>query len=146
MGLISRVSSRTYRKSNPKNIKKMQLFIQGSSQLSNISVSNEAEFITFLESTESNLESINLSVNGAPVEAFEELAEGNTVQVLTNYLVVKSTVLWRGLVRSRVRPLKSKLLRRRRPRPAGLRGGCSITGGLLLNLTLLVKRRDLTPR
>merc|ERR1712173_394051 len=76
MGLISRVSSRTYRK-NPK----MQLFVQGSSQLSNIEVASEAEFVAFIEKTETELDSITLSVNGVPVESFEELSEGNTVQV-----------------------------------------------------------------
>merc|ERR1711881_578964 len=71
MGLISRVSSRTYRKKSkrPNFFKKMQLFIQGSAQLSNIEVSTEADFIAFLEKTETNLES------------FEELSDGNTVQV-----------------------------------------------------------------
>ena len=59
----------------------MQLFIQGSSQLSNITINSEADFINFLEQTESNLEAITLSVNGAPIESFEELADGNTVQI-----------------------------------------------------------------
>merc|ERR1712018_194902 len=66
---------------NYPNLTKMQLFIQGSTQCYNIDVSTEAEFINFLESKESNMESITLSVNGAPVEAFEDLTDGNTVQV-----------------------------------------------------------------
>ena len=59
----------------------MQLFVQGSSQLSNIEVASEAEFVAFIEKTETELESLTLSVNGVPVESFEDLSEGNTVQV-----------------------------------------------------------------
>merc|ERR1712014_288256 len=75
MGLISRVSSRTYRQ-----LKKMQLFIQGTSQLSNINVSSEAEFFNFISQTEAS-DNLTFSVNGAPLEAFEDLAEGTTVTV-----------------------------------------------------------------
>merc|ERR1711981_724329 len=85
MGLISRVSSRTYRKNkNNKNslkLKKMQLFVQGTTQLHNISVESEAEFFNFISTTESTPENLTFSVNGVPVESFEELSEGNTVQV-----------------------------------------------------------------
>merc|ERR1712109_420419 len=70
MGLISRVSSRTYRKNQiksekPKTNPKMQLFVQGTTQLSNITVSNEAEFFNFIAETES----------------FDNLTEGATVTV-----------------------------------------------------------------
>merc|ERR1712038_2026394 len=70
MGLISRVSSRTYRKNQiksekPKTNPKMQLFVQGTTQLSNITVSNEAEFFNFIAETESS----------------DQLTEGATVTV-----------------------------------------------------------------
>merc|ERR1712179_260918 len=83
MGLISRVSSRTYRKKIKKSLKnfpKMQLFVQGTTQLSNIQVATEAEFFNFIAKTEESTE-LSFSVNGAPVESFEELTEGATVTV-----------------------------------------------------------------
>merc|ERR1712088_53691 len=82
MGLISRVSSRTYRKNQKslKNFPKMQLFVQGTTQLSNIQVATEAEFFNFIAKTEESTE-LSFSVNGAPVESFEELTEGATVTV-----------------------------------------------------------------
>merc|ERR1712173_25103 len=82
MGLISRVSSRTYRKNQKslKNFPKMQLFVQGTAQLSNIQVASEAEFFNFIAQTEQSTE-LSFSVNGAPVESFEDLTEGATVTV-----------------------------------------------------------------
>merc|ERR1711920_578211 len=82
MGLISRVSSRTYRKNQKslKNFPKMQLFVQGTTQLSNIQVASEAEFFNFIAKTEQSTE-LSFSVNGVPVESFEDLTEGATVTV-----------------------------------------------------------------
>merc|ERR1711872_478680 len=84
MGLISRVSSRTYRKKEifflQKNLK-MQLFIQGTQQLSNIEVNSEAEFFNFINASEENVDALYFSINGEPVESYEQLSEGATVQV-----------------------------------------------------------------
>merc|ERR1711963_1225456 len=80
MGLISRVSSRTYRKNQiksekPKTNLKMQLFVQGTTQLSNITVSNEAVFFNFIAETEAS-DNLSLSVNGAPVTVNAKLLGG----------------------------------------------------------------------
>merc|ERR1712039_522349 len=93
MGLISRVSSRTYRKNQiksekPKTNPKMQLFVQGTTQLSNITVSNEAEFFNFIAETEAS-DNLSFSVNGAPVESFDQLTEGATVTVNAKLLAGK---------------------------------------------------------
>merc|ERR1712076_111987 len=65
MGLISRVSSRTYRKKSQKNTKKMQLFVQGTQNLSNITVENESEF--FNQLNEGSTVQVNVRVLGGKV-------------------------------------------------------------------------------
>merc|ERR1739845_275624 len=80
MGLISRVSSRTYRNnSKPKKLT-MQLFVQGTQTLSNIDINNEVEFFNFINNTE-DASSVYFTINGEPVESFDQLTEGATVTV-----------------------------------------------------------------
>ena len=58
----------------------MQLFIQGTSKLSNVNVSNEAEFFNIISQTETS-DNLTFSVNGTPIESFEQLTDGATVTV-----------------------------------------------------------------
>merc|ERR1739849_52805 len=82
MGLISRVSSRTYRNNLVGKPKKptMQLFVQGTQTLSNIDINNEVEFFNFINTTE-DASSVYFTINGEPVESFDQLTEGATVTV-----------------------------------------------------------------
>lgn len=59
----------------------MQLFIQGTQQLSNIEVNSEAEFFNFINASEENVDALYFSINGEPVESYDQLTEGATVQV-----------------------------------------------------------------
>merc|ERR1712036_126184 len=78
MGLISRVSSRTYRLIN--NTLRMQLFIQGSA-LHVTEVNSEAELLEFVQKVESApLDQLQLTLNGAPFE-FSELEAEQTIHV-----------------------------------------------------------------
>merc|ERR1711997_1197391 len=77
MGLISRVSSRTYRY-NKKNLK-MQVFIQGSA-LRVTEVSNEAELHQFIAENEGPLDQLQITLNGAPFE-FSQLQAEQTIHV-----------------------------------------------------------------
>merc|ERR1711881_328093 len=58
----------------------MQLFIQGTNQLSNITINDETEFFNFIAKTENSTD-LTFSVNGAPIDSFDQLEDGNTVQV-----------------------------------------------------------------
>merc|ERR1712088_952329 len=58
----------------------MQLFVQGA-QLHNVEVSTEAEFFAFVQENEGNCDNLTFSMNGAPVESFDQLNEGCTVTV-----------------------------------------------------------------
>merc|ERR1739847_92603 len=82
MGLISGVSSRTYRNNLVGKPKKptMQLFVQGTQTLSNIDINNEVEFFNFINNTE-DASSVYFTINGEPVESFDQLTEGATVTV-----------------------------------------------------------------
>merc|ERR1712002_1408244 len=87
MGLISRVSSRTYRKSKQKRPKKstamVRAFISGS-QLSQGSFETEQELREFVAAQE-NTSDVNLYCNGAPLN-FASLVDGNTVTVVGKLL------------------------------------------------------------
>merc|ERR1711974_383075 len=76
MGLISRVSSRTYRSTTLI----MQIFIQGS-QLHLAEVSTEAELYQFIESVEGPVESLQLTLNGAPLTNFSEIQSEQTLHI-----------------------------------------------------------------
>merc|ERR1711981_522786 len=80
MGLISRVSSRTYRNNSKPKKPTMQLFVQGTQTLSNIDINNEVEFFNFINNTE-DASSVYFTINGEPVESFDQLSEGATVTV-----------------------------------------------------------------
>merc|ERR1712001_723588 len=70
-----------FSKKSQKIIKTMQVFVKGTQNLSNISVENEAEFFKFIQSSENNAESCYFTVNGQPIESFDQLTEGCTVEV-----------------------------------------------------------------
>merc|ERR1712147_60822 len=80
MGLISRVSSRTYRNNSKPKKSTMQLFVQGTQTLSNIDINNEVEFFNFINNTW-DASSVYFTINGEPVESFDQLSEGATVTV-----------------------------------------------------------------
>merc|ERR1712080_351808 len=85
MGLISRVSSRTYRRIFKSQISKtstnmVQVFLQGST-LSNVTVATEQDLFNAVTSQESaHLEQLTMSVNGAPFN-FETLNGGETITI-----------------------------------------------------------------
>merc|ERR1712168_443999 len=87
MGLISRVSSRTYRKSKQKRPKKstnmVQAFINGS-QLYQGSFESEQELRNFVAAQE-NCTELNFYCNGEPLN-FANLEDGNTITVVGKLL------------------------------------------------------------
>merc|ERR1711974_284725 len=82
MGLISRVSSRTYRFILTKIHKNHNMiFVRGSETLNIEKPATEAELFEIISNQEqAHIEQLTLSVNGAPF-AFESLQDGQTVQV-----------------------------------------------------------------
>merc|ERR1711879_547383 len=77
MGLISRVSSRTYRKLK---IKKMQIFVRGT-ETHTLEVNSQQELLDFVcKVEEANASELMLSVNGAPID-FSALEANQTVDI-----------------------------------------------------------------
>merc|ERR1711909_4339 len=79
MGLISRVSSRTYRSINNFEKIKMQIFVQGQ-ELLVANVNTEAELLQFIEQAEGPLAELLITVGGAPLD-FANLQNEQTVHV-----------------------------------------------------------------
>merc|ERR1712110_945459 len=122
MGLISRVSSRTYRfiltKIPYKN--NNMIFVRGSETLNIEKPATEAELFEIISNQEqAHIEQLTLSVNGAPF-AFESLQEGQTVQVAGKLFGGKVHGSLRVPVRSRARRQRSSQRRRKRRRPVAL--------------------------
>merc|ERR1739847_191827 len=84
MGLISRVSSRTYRfhqKIFTRKTQTMQLFINGTLEKYTISAVNEETLFDAIAEKEGDLNDLTYFCNGAPVDSFESLKEGSTIQI-----------------------------------------------------------------
>merc|ERR1712228_188227 len=83
MGLISRVSSRTYRLASQKTSKTslIMIFVRGSENTSIEMPATEAALFEHISAQEkAHMEQLTLSVNGAPFE-FGLLQDGQTIQV-----------------------------------------------------------------
>merc|ERR1711981_365131 len=80
MGLISRVSSRTYRNKKQKLINIKMVFVRGT-ELHNIELTTEAALIEFIcQQEQATAEELTFSVGGAPMN-FATLADDSTISV-----------------------------------------------------------------